>query len=134
MCGIAGAISFREDMRERTAALREMQAVLRRRGPDQQGIFTAVHAGLVHTRLAVIDPEHGRQPMTVERAGERFTIVYNGELYNTAELRRALEAAGETFETRSDTEVVLRAYAVWGAACVERCNGIFASPLLSNRF
>ena len=126
MCGIAGAISFREDMRERTAALREMQAVLRRRGPDQQGIVTTTHAGLVHTRLAVIDPEHGRQPMTVERAGERFTIVYNGELYNTAELRHALEAAGETFETRSDTEVVLRAYAVWGAACVEKCNGIFA--------
>ena len=123
MCGIAGVISFREDMRAELETCRRMQKALLRRGPDQRGVYLSQEAALVHTRLAVIDISGGRQPMTVASGGREYTIVYNGELYNTDELRREL---GGEFVSRSDTEVVLRSYIKWGERCVERFNGIFA--------
>lgn len=125
MCGIAGMISFREDMREKAAVCGLMQKALIRRGPDQRGIILSRDAALVHTRLAVIDIEGGRQPMTVNMGGNTYTIVYNGELYNTDELRSQL-AADRAFETSSDTEVILRSYIKWGEGCVDKFNGIFA--------
>lgn len=125
MCGIAGVISFVQDMRAELEACRKMQGALLRRGPDQRGMYLSQEAALVHTRLAVIDIPYGRQPMTVAVGGRNYTIVYNGELYNTDELRGALSAE-QHFTTRSDTEVVLRSYIKWGADCVERFNGIFA--------
>ncbi len=121
MCGIAGAISFAEDMREDMKIYEKMQSALIRRGPDQRGIVLYREAALIHTRLAVIDIDGGRQPM---KHG-RFTIVYNGELYNTDEIRREL-AEDFSFDTRSDTEVVLKSYIKWGEGCVDRFNGIFA--------
>ncbi len=124
MCGIAGVISFREDMREEMKNCQEMQRALLRRGPDQRGIVLTQEAALVHTRLAVIDISGGRQPMTCAEDGRQYTIVYNGELYNAPELRR--ELGEDIFTTRSDTEVVLRSYMRWGEKCVERFNGIFA--------
>ena len=126
MCGIAGQIGYDQDLRTQAATLKQMQAVLRRRGPDQEGLFLAEHAALAHTRLCVIDPENGRQPMAVRRNGRTCTLVYNGELYNTEELRRSLALAGWTFRGYSDTEVLLKAYIEWGPACVEKFNGIFA--------
>lgn len=123
MCGIAGIISFKDDMRAEHGACRKMQTALLHRGPDQRGVYLSQEAALVHTRLAVIDISGGRQPMTVTDHGREFTIVYNGELYNTDELRRELDCE---FTTRSDTEVVLRSYIEWGDACVDRFNGIFA--------
>ncbi|MBQ8961858.1 MAG: asparagine synthase (glutamine-hydrolyzing) [Ruminococcus sp.] len=125
MCGIAGVISFAEDMRGEMSACELMQRALLRRGPDQKGIVLFPEAALVHTRLAVIDISGGRQPMTLNGQEGSFTIVYNGELYNTDELRRELEE-DLPFRTRSDTEVVLRSFMKWGEACVERFNGIFA--------
>lgn len=125
MCGIAGIISFKEDMREEFSSCGKMQAALNRRGPDQRGIILERNAAFIHTRLAVIDIEGGRQPMTLNADGRHYTIVYNGELYNTDELRHELIADGD-FETRSDTEVVLRSYMKWGAECVKKFNGIFA--------
>ena len=125
MCGIAGVISFKEDMNRELGSCRLMQKAMLRRGPDQQGLFVTHNAALVHTRLAVIDIEGGRQPMTAEQGSSQYTIVYNGELYNTAELREELSAEQE-FSTASDTEVVLRSYMKWGDKCVERFNGIFA--------
>ena len=121
MCGIAGAISFIEDMREDMKAYEKMQTALIHRGPDQRGIVISREAALIHTRLAVIDIDGGRQPMSFGK----YTIVYNGELYNTDELRREL-AEDFDFDTHSDTEVVLKSYIRWGEACVERFNGIFA--------
>ncbi|MCR4889595.1 MAG: asparagine synthase (glutamine-hydrolyzing) [Ruminococcus sp.] len=124
MCGIAGVISFADDMRAEAENCRKMQASLLRRGPDQKGVFLSREAALVHTRLAVIDIDGGRQPMTVSVGDRNFTIVYNGELYNTDDIRR--EIGSDMFFTRSDTEVVLRSYIQWGSACVEHFNGIFA--------
>ena len=124
MCGIAGEIEYERPLSPAGAAA--MQAALRRRGPDQEGIFSSPHALLVHTRLCVIDPENGMQPMQARQRGRTCTLVYNGELYNTPELRAALLAAGWQFDGHSDTEVLLKAYLEWGEACVGRFNGIFA--------
>ena len=121
MCGIAGAISFIEDMREDMKVYENMQRALLRRGPDQRGMLLTREAALIHTRLAVIDINGGRQPMSFGK----YTIIYNGELYNTEELRSEL-ADEFDFATRSDTEVVLKSYIKWGSSCVDRFNGIFA--------
>lgn len=126
MCGIAGQIEYAQDLRTQTETIVKMQAALRRRGPDQEGLFLAPHAQLAHTRLCVIDPVNGRQPMTARREGRTCTLVYNGELYNTEDLRRELAAAGWGFSGHSDTEVLLKSYLEWGEDCVERFNGIFA--------
>ena len=121
MCGIAGVISFVDDMRAESENCAGMQRAMLRRGPDQRGVFLSEECAFVHTRLAVIDIEGGRQPMTFSD----FTIVYNGELYNTQDIKKELESEFE-FETTSDTEVVLKSYVKWGEKCVEKFNGIFA--------
>ena len=122
MCAIAGVIGL--DVPD--AALQKMMDTMVRRGPDDRGCCSEDGCTLLHARLAIIDPEGGRQPMSLQWAGERYVLVYNGELYNTAQLRAALEALGHRFSGHSDTEVVLHAYAQWGEDCVNRMNGIFA--------
>ena len=126
MCGITGMVHLEQDLRQQELLLRKMQRTLQRRGPDQEGIFLSPQCAMAHTRLAVIDVEKGRQPMEVTAGGETYTIVYNGELYNTAELRTQLEQEGTVFQTHCDTEVLLQSYVHWGPRCVEQCNGIFA--------
>ena len=123
MCGIAGVISFKEDMHEEVEKCKRMQTALLRRGPDQNGIFISQEAVFAHTRLTVIDAVGGRQPMTITVKGRQYTIIYNGELFNTDELRNEL---GCDFVSRSDTEVVLRSYIQLGEKCVDSLNGIFA--------
>ena len=132
MCGIAGAIDFNERPKVEEC-LSGMLATMRRRGPDAAGIDISDAGILFHSRLIVIDPVNGGQPMKLRRGGEVYTIVYNGELYNTDELRMELAAVGETFRGHSDTEVLLAAYARWGAACLERLNGIYAFAVLHER-
>ena len=122
MCGIAGMISLQPD--ETTIA--KMLQTMARRGPDGQGVYSDEMATLLHSRLAIIDPIGGKQPMELRMNGERYVLVYNGELYNTEELRQELVQAGHYFEGHSDTEVVLHSYAQWGENCVDRFNGIFA--------
>lgn len=126
MCGITGMVTWQEDVARYQADLKRMQAVLSNRGPDQKGMYQDTHCAMAHTRLAVIDVERGKQPMTRQTATETYTLVYNGELYNTPELREELRKEGAVFTTHCDTEVVLQAYLHWGAACTERFNGIFA--------
>ncbi len=132
MCGIAGAIDFTERPKVEEC-LSGMLATMRRRGPDAVGIDISDAGILFHSRLIVIDPVNGGQPMKLRRGDEVYTIVYNGELYNTDELRLELMAAGETFRGHSDTEVLLAAYVRWGAACLERLNGIYAFAVLHER-
>lgn len=126
MCSIAGELSFDQCADRPDQAAHAMQQALARRGPDQSGFFCGGHCTLIHNRLSVIDPENGRQPMRVEAKGKRCTIVYNGELYNTTELRQALLQKGWGFRTASDTEVLLAAYLEWGVESLSRLNGIFA--------
>lgn len=122
MCGIAGWADARNSLENQEEIIRKMQRAITHRGPDAAEISFEPHCRLAHTRLAVIDPENGSQPM---RFGQ-FTIVYNGELYNTEELRGDLQKLGAVFSTRSDTEVLLQAYAHWGKDCLSRLNGIYA--------
>mgnify|MGYP003294409602 CR=1 FL=1 len=129
MCGIAGELAFDRPIDPGAAYLQAQSEALYRRGPDQGGTYCDAHAALLHRRLAVVDPERGRQPM---RSGH-LTLVYNGELYNTEELRSQLQALGYTFEGHSDTEVVLRAYEAWGTNCPARFNGIFAFAVYDSR-
>ena len=122
MCAIAGILGLEAPEWVITAFLDTMK----RRGPDGTGICSTEECTLLHSRLAVIDPEGGAQPMELCLEGERYTLIYNGELYNTGELRQELKKLGHSFLGHSDTEVVLHAYAAYGEACVERFNGIFA--------
>jgi asparagine synthase (glutamine-hydrolysing) len=106
---------------------------LRRRGPDQSGEYFDGPVALVHARLSVVDLELGRQPMRLTQGREAYALVYNGELYNTEELRRELLALGHRFAGHSDTEVLLHAYAEWKEQCVHRLNGIFAFAVWEER-
>lgn len=125
MCGIAGQVGRDpRTIQRRYAAYCAMQQTLARRGPDQRGMYICGAAALIHARLAVVDLENGLQPMQLDWQGETYVLVYNGELYNTPELRAALAARGHSFNGHSDTEVLLHAFAEWGANCVPKCNGI----------
>lgn len=126
MCGICGQISFCKNLEEYKEYFYNMQNALIRRGPDQHGEYFSPDAVLMHRRLAVIDIERGKQPMTYAVGNETFTICYNGELYNTLEIRNRLESRGYNFFSSSDTEVVLKAYCEYREECVELFNGIFA--------
>ena len=119
MCGIAGYHGLPAD----PALLERMNAHQQHRGPDGDGICVDGPCGLAHRRLSIIDIAHGQQPM--DTADGRYAIAYNGEVYNYLDLRGELEALGRTFTTDSDTEVVLQAFAQWGADAFDRLNGMF---------
>lgn len=125
MCGIGGILLR---VASATPATRDdlgrMAASLHHRGPDERGRFRDDRVGLCHTRLSIVDLDHGRQPLQIDDG--RWVIVYNGEVFNHVELRAELERDGAAFATRSDTEVVLRAWQRWGPDALSRFNGQFA--------
>ncbi|MEZ2661079.1 asparagine synthase (glutamine-hydrolyzing) [Aneurinibacillus aneurinilyticus] len=133
MCGIAGWIDWQADLSGQSAILKDMAKSLVPRGPDSEGIWTSPHAGFAHRRLIVVDPEGGTQPMSRTYNNETYTIVYNGELYNTDDLRNELLERGYRFSTTSDTEVLLVSYIEWGAECLEKLNGIYAFAIWSHK-
>lgn len=127
MCAIAGQIFPTGNNAEKYKKIyEEMYLTMTRRGPDQKGAFIEENAALIHARLSVMDPENGLQPMHLHMGEKHFVLIYNGEIYNTAELKKELSELGHSFETHSDTEVLLHAYAEWGEDCTSRLNGIFA--------
>lgn len=130
MCGICGFINYKTNLvkneAENRAVARAMAEKIRHRGPDSWGEWVGEHAAFSHSRLAVIDVERGLQPMKRTVAGHEFVITYNGELYNTKEIRDDLLSYGYEFETTSDTEVLLTAYIHYGERVAERLNGIYA--------
>ena len=121
MCGIAGMVALNYD----EVTLHKMLKTMHHRGPDDTGIAQMQECALLHSRLAIVDLTGGVQPMELCCAGECYTLVYNGELYNTEEVRKELLALGHSFSSHSDTEVVLHAYAQWKEKCLEKFNGIF---------
>lgn len=122
MCAIAGILDLPSD----TKITGRMLSTMARRGPDGEGAFFGEGCALLHSRLAVIDPEGGAQPMVLESGAERYVLVYNGELYNAGELRGELERIGHVFKSTSDTEVLLHAFVQWREGCLDRLNGIFS--------
>lgn len=113
--------------------LEEMCRVLYHRGPDEKGTILGEFYGLAHTRLSIIDLDRGKQPMTLKTEGNTYHIVYNGEIYNTAELRNELIRAGREFRTTSDTEVILWGFIEYGIRIAEKLNGIFAFCVTDER-
>lgn len=126
LCGIVGWIDWKNDLTCQADILKGMMDTLANRGPDEAGMWLSQHVALGHRRLIVVDPEGGRQPMERRIGDKAFVIVYNGELYNTVELRRELVARGYKFQSYSDTETLLVSYLEWGPDCVKHLNGIFA--------
>lgn len=125
MCGIAGFINARAEADG--AVLQGMLARIAHRGPDGQGVFVQGRAALGHRRLAIIDLDGGPQPMFNEDG--RLAVVFNGEIYNYQALTEELTAAGHTFATKSDTEVLLHGWEEWGRDLLPRLRGMFAFAL-----
>ena len=122
MCGIAGILSDNIDLRDKKEMIWKISNSLKMRGPDARGEYVTKNAALIHRRLSVIDVKNGAQPM---RFG-KYIIVYNGELYNTDEIRSELIRYGYKFDTQCDTEVVLKAFHMWHEESAKRFNGIYA--------
>src|SRR5262249_20236325 len=125
MCAISGLIWKEVDRPAGRQELRQMNAIQFHRGPDDGGEYFDGPVALGHRRLSILDlSEQGHQPMA---SGDgRYVIVYNGEIYNFIELRDELKAVGHVFSSDCDTEVLLKAYQIWGPSCVNRFNGMWA--------
>ena len=126
MCGIVGFVNYKKDILPYKNVLNQMTNELSKRGPDEDGYYLKEHIALGHKRLIVIDPEGGKQPMVEKYSFGEYAIVYNGQIYNTKELRETLIENGFEFESHSDTEVLLKSYIYYGKDVVHHLNGIFS--------
>ena len=126
MCSINGCVDFCTPHGIDKGRIRAAGRAMAHRGPDAHGEFFTPCVGFYHNRLAVMDPVRGKQPMQATHRGKTYTIVYNGEVYNCAQLRRELSRLGAVFVTECDTEVVLWSYILWGEEAPVHLNGIFA--------
>lgn len=126
MCGFVGFANLKENISNDTHILKNMNACLQNRGPDEDGFFTKEHINLGHRRLIIVDANNGKQPMTVSHYDTNYTIVYNGQLYNTEDLRKDLIEKGFEFSGYSDTEVLLKSFICYGTDVLAKLNGIFS--------
>lgn len=128
MCGIVGFANYKQELFNYKNILINMNNTLSKRGPDEEGYYMEKHVAIGHKRLIVIDPKGGKQPYKASNVEntKRFVITYNGQIYNTKELKKTLEENGFTFEGHSDTEILLKSYIFYGHDVVEHLNGIFA--------
>src|SRR5947207_1463305 len=131
MCGIAGFVSSVQlgpDARERVVRMRD---VITHRGPDEAGLHLDGRAALTHRRLSIVDLKTGQQPLSNEDGS--IWVIFNGEIYNHADIRPGLEARGHRYRTHSDTETIVHAYEEWGDDCVRRFRGMFAFAIWDTR-
>ncbi|PKM49744.1 MAG: asparagine synthase (glutamine-hydrolyzing) [Firmicutes bacterium HGW-Firmicutes-7] len=133
MCGITGIINYHDNLIQEIETIHPMTDALIHRGPDAFGYYYNEKVLLGHRRLIVIDPTGGIQPMTYKKEIYEYTLVYNGELYNTDEVRKLLIQKGYDFSSHCDTEVVLKAYVEWGEDSLQYLNGIYAFAIWENR-
>lgn len=133
MCGIVGFCNLKQDISHSKDTLIHMNQTLAKRGPDEDGYFLEPHIALGHKRLIVIDPKGGKQPMTYTHHENTYTIVYNGQIYNTKELKRELLEAGFEINSYSDTEILLKSFIHYGYDVVERLNGIYAFAIWNEK-
>jgi asparagine synthase (glutamine-hydrolysing) len=127
MCGIAGYLHFDKDRNASADLLKRMTNILHHRGPDGEGFYVNRNVALGHRRLAIIDLNTGGQPMYNDNG--KVVVIFNGEIYNYIELREELVHLGQHFKTESDTEVIVRAYEVWGIDSQKKFNGMWAFAL-----
>ncbi len=137
MCGIAGFFNpqqqFTKNEQKYKKILCDMKDTLSHRGPDDSGIYINDCFGFAHARLSIIDLTTGHQPMVKKMYGEEYAIVYNGEIYNTKEIKEDLIQKGYIFETTSDTEMILYGYLEYGTDIVKKLNGIFAFAIADTK-
>ncbi|WP_204465444.1 asparagine synthase (glutamine-hydrolyzing) [Shouchella xiaoxiensis] len=133
MCGITGWIDWQRDLRTEKNQIESMAKTLNRRGPDALETWAVERATFGHARLIVVDPEGGKQPMSREVDHTHYTIVYNGELYNTEDIRKELLSFGHHFIGHSDTEVLLKSFIQWKERCLDKLNGIFAFAIWNHK-
>ena len=126
MCSICGEVDFISPSDKRYDTVKKMNGIMKHRGPDDSDIFYDENVCLGHNRLSVMDIENGHQPMSVVYGNKRYTIVYNGEIYNCDEIRKDIKKRGIELRTNCDTEVVLYSYIIYGNDCPKYLNGIFA--------
>lgn len=130
MCGFVGFANFNKDISKNKIILEKMNKTLSRRGPDEDGYYIDKHVALAHKRLIVIDPDGGKQPMIETFSFGKYAIVYNGQIYNTEELKKILKENDFEINTHSDTEILLKSYIHYGKDVVKHLNGIFAFAIL----
>ena len=133
MCGIAGFVNFKRDISTYKNVLKQMTSELYKRGPDEEGYYLKKHIALGHKRLIVIDPTGGKQPMIETYSYGEYVVIYNGQIYNTKELKQFLEEKGFEFNTNSDTEVLLKSYIYFGNNLVHHLNGIFSFAIWNSQ-
>ena len=133
MCGIVGFVNYKKDLPNKKNILNNMVQTLQKRGPDEEGLYLNKNVALAHKRLIVIDPQGGKQPMVERFSHGEYAIVYNGQIYNTKELRNTLLKNGFTFFGYSDTEVLLKSYIHYGSDVVNHLNGIFAFAIWNSQ-
>ena len=133
MCGIVGFVNYKKDISKSEDIIKNMTETLSRRGPDEDGIYIQKNVALGHKRLIVIDPKGGKQPMIEKYSFGEYVICYNGQIYNTKELRKNLEENGFTFNGHCDTEVLLKSYIHYGEDVVHHLNGIFAFAVWNSK-
>ena len=126
MCSICGEVDFISPSDTRYDTVNKMNTVMKHRGPDDSDIFSDENVCLGHNRLSVMDIENGHQPMSVMYGNKKYTIVYNGEIYNCDEIKKDIKKRGIELKTNCDTEVVLYSYIIYGEDCPKYLNGIFA--------
>lgn len=126
MCGIVTICDYTKDILKYDQKLMDMAYLLNKRGPDQEGYLMSQHCLMAHRRLSIIDLENGKQPMVYTWKGKTYRITYNGEIYNMIEIKNQLVALGYTFQTMSDTEVILVSYIEYQENCLDLFEGIFA--------
>ena len=133
MCGFVGFSNLKEKIIQDKSIIEKMNQTLTKRGPDEDGYYINAHVSLGHKRLIVIDPKGGKQPMMESASYGEFVICYNGQIYNTKELRETLEKEGFTFQGHCDTEVLLKSYIHYGNDVVRHLNGIFAFAIWNSK-
>lgn len=133
MCGIVGFVNYKKELPNKQNVINLMTQTLSNRGPDEEGIYIKNNVALGHKRLIVIDPQGGKQPM-IQRFNEgEYVIVYNGQIYNTKELRKILTENGFSFSGHCDTEVLLKSYIYYGKDVVNHLNGIFSFAIWNTK-
>ena len=133
MCGIVGFVNYKKNTSNYKNVLNDMTQKLSNRGPDEQGFYINKNIALGHKRLIVIDPEGGKQPMIEKYSYGEYVIVYNGQIYNTKELREVLLDNGFSFNGHCDTEILLKSYICYGKNVVNHLNGIFAFAIWNTK-
>lgn len=133
MCGFTGYANFIDKIHHSKSIIQQMNAILSKRGPDEDGYYYSDYVHFAHKRLIVIDPEGGKQPMIEHYSYGDYIICYNGQIYNTKELKNTLIENGFEINTHSDTEILLKSYIHFGNSVVNYLNGIFAFAIFNTK-